>query len=317
MEKTFPGILAGTTSAIKFVEPYRPSGETSVPRSRLRPTLAKSNFGQSIFGHRVLPANFGQSIFGQNYRLVVSGWPILANRILANPFLANPFSCVVLWLVLVWVSVLCWLFFQLVCVVCVLCVVVWCCVVCVVVWCCVLFCVCCCVCVCVCVWFVLCGSCGVCCCGCGSYVWCGCWFGPPSAGPPKISLFFSPLPPQFSFFSHSFVGPFVEFWWCLQRRGAQMCTALGLLCETPAASGPSGLHTTTRELQTCTFDGPGASKHHHKTTRRTHNEREKERNWWDTGRRGPTLRSPHPSGPIYFGPHFFLGLGPTPFGAPP
>ena len=35
--------------------------------------------------------------------------------------------------------------------------------------------------------------------------------------------------------------------------------ALGLSCETPAASGPPGLHTTTRELQTYTFDGPGAS----------------------------------------------------------
>ena len=33
MEKTCPGILAGTTSAIKFVEPYCPSGETSVLRS--------------------------------------------------------------------------------------------------------------------------------------------------------------------------------------------------------------------------------------------------------------------------------------------
>ena len=30
----------------------------------------------------------------------------------------------------------------------------------------------------------------------------------------------------------------------------------------------SGLHTTTRELHTCTSDGPGTSKHHQKTTRR-------------------------------------------------
>ena len=37
-----------------------------------------------------------------------------------------------------------------------------------------------------------------------------------------------------------------------------MCTfgILGLSCETPAASGP-GLHTTSRELQTCTFEGLG------------------------------------------------------------
>ena len=34
--------------------------------------------------------------------------------------------------------------------------------------------------------------------------------------------------------------------------------ALGLSCETPA-SGPPGLHATTRELQTRTLKGPGAS----------------------------------------------------------
>ena len=33
-----------------------------------------------------------------------------------------------------------------------------------------------------------------------------------------------------------------------------MCTfGVGLWCETPAASGPPGFHTTARELQTCTF----------------------------------------------------------------
>ena len=31
--------------------------------------------------------------------------------------------------------------------------------------------------------------------------------------------------------------------------------ALGLLCETPAASGPLGLHTITQELQTRTLEG--------------------------------------------------------------
>ena len=45
--------------------------------------------------------------------------------------------------------------------------------------------------------------------------------GPPSAGPPKISIFFFPLPLHFS--------------------------------------GSPGLHTTTRELQTRTFEGSGAS----------------------------------------------------------
>ena len=33
-------------------------------------------------------------------------------------------------------------------------------------------------------------------------------------GGPKFRVFFFPLPPQFSFFSPSLGGPFVEFWWC-------------------------------------------------------------------------------------------------------
>ena len=37
---------------------------------------------------------------------------------------------------------------------------------------------------------------------------------PPHLGPPKISLFFFPLPPQFSFFLLSLGGLLVEFWWC-------------------------------------------------------------------------------------------------------
>ena len=74
--------------------------------------------------------------------------------------------------------------------------------------------------------------------------------------------------------------------------------------------GPPGFHTTTRELQTCTCQGPALQtppKFHEKTPR----ERQKERNW---GRekekkarnfgpptlRGPTLRAPTFSG---FGPH--------------
>ena len=72
-----------------------------------------------------------------------------------------------------------------------------------------------------------------------------------------------------------------------------------------AASGPPGLHTTTRELQTCTFDGPGASKHHQKTTRR-HTVRDKKS---ETG--GPHILGPisHPSGL-----HFFWVWAPS-FGA--
>ena len=77
--------------------------------------------------------------------------------------------------------------------------------------------------------------------------------------------------------------------------------ALGLWCETPTASGPPGLHTTTRELQTGTFDGPGASKHHQKTTRR-HTAREtKSEN--GGGRRKKAQNFGHPTlrGPIFSG----------------
>ena len=47
-----------------------------------------------------------------------------------------------------------------------------------------------------------------------------------------------------------------------------MCTfrRFGLSCETPAL-GPPWLHTTARELQTCTFEGPGLQKHHQNSTK--------------------------------------------------
>ena len=50
---------------------------------------------------------------------------------------------------------------------------------------------------------------------------------PPSAGPPpgppKISRFFFPLPPQFSFFLLSLWGPFAEFWWFVWSSRAVVC----------------------------------------------------------------------------------------------
>ncbi len=48
----------------------------------------------------------------------------------------------------------------------------------------------------------------------------------PSPGPPNISLFFAPLPPQFSFFLPS-LGGLVEFWWCFRSAGASKCERLG------------------------------------------------------------------------------------------
>ena len=43
-------------------------------------------------------------------------------------------------------------------------------------------------------------------------------------GPPKISLFFFPLPTQFSFLLPSLGGPFVGFWRCSKRRDPERCT---------------------------------------------------------------------------------------------
>ena len=53
--------------------------------------------------------------------------------------------------------------------------------------------------------------------------------------------------------------------------------------------GPPGLHTTARGLQTCTFDGPGASKHHQNSTRRPpRGEKKRAKCWAVQGKGGPT-----------------------------
>ena len=47
-----------------------------------------------------------------------------------------------------------------------------------------------------------------------------------------------------------------------------------------ACFGPAGLHTTARELQTCTFEGPGLQKHTTDIQREDpQRQREKERKW--------------------------------------
>ena len=88
----------------------------------------------------------------------------------------------------------------------------------------------------------------------------------------------------------------------------------------PTRPGRRGSHTTARELQTCTFEGPGLQKHHQNSTRRPPRERRKNeisggrekkaRNFGPSHPSAPTLRAP-------FGPPFFLGSGPHPFGPPP
>ena len=157
---------------------------------------------------------------------------------------------------------------------------------------------------------------------------------------------FLPTPAPFSLFLSLCGCLIVEFWWCFCKdRDPQMCTfgLSGCGVKPWRLRGRRGLHTTTRELQTCTVDGPGVSKHHQKTTRRPP-ERDKESEngagegkksakfWLPTLRglalrglalrglalrglalrgltlRGPTLRGPTLRGPTLRRP---IPLGPT------
>ena len=131
------------------------------------------------------------------------------------------------------------------------------------------------------------------------------------------------------------------------KAGTLKCSRLGsrLSCE---ASGPQGLHTTARELQTCTFQGPRRFKHHQSSTRRPperdkksengggrgEKKKEKKKNakFWPPHPSAPSSPfGPHPSVPTLqpshpSGPHFFWvrlptlrcpdPSGPPPFGAP-
>ena len=81
-------------------------------------------------------------------------------------------------------------------------------------------------------------------------------------------------------------------------------------CRVKPRSGPPGFHTTTRELQTCTFQGPGASN----TTKIPRKDPEKrgERKKIVTEKKSAKFwapRAPDPSGP----PPFWT----PPFWAPP
>ena len=76
----------------------------------------------------------------------------------------------------------------------------------------------------------------------------------------------------------------------------------------PAALGPPGLHTTTRELHTCTFERPGASNTT-KIPREDPLERERIKNEISGGREKKKERNLGPP----FGPY---RSGPNPFGPP-
>ena len=145
----------------------------------------------------------------------------------------------------------------------------------------------------------------------------GCWkvkteFGPgrlrpgPKGGGPKISRFFFPLPPPFSFFfslsggssrvfffslwrsshvfffslwrsSRVFFSPcgslLVEFWWCFGRPGPSNVRvfALGLSCESPRRRRrSSGLHTNTPHTPHTNTAHTPTQHTHHTPTQHTH-----------------------------------------------
>ena len=67
------------------------------------------------------------------------------------------------------------------------------------------------------------------------------------------------------------------------RSNVRVWSSLVVMCEPrrPGLVGPPGFHTTARELQTRTFERPGASKHHQNSTRR--HQREKKRTKFPAG----------------------------------
>ena len=95
------------------------------------------------------------------------------------------------------------------------------------------------------------------------------------------------------------------------------CCVLVLLCVVVwlrgcvwfvSTLGPPGLHTTTRELQTCTYQFPSLQKHHQNSTRRLPRERRKNEiscgrekkksaKFWAPPPFGPPSGSHHPTRP--------------------
>ena len=130
--------------------------------------------------------------------------------------------------------------------------------------------------------------------------------GGPKGGGPKISRFFFPVPPQNSFFFSLSGGLLVAFWWCLKRRGPEMCTfgVLGLSCASPG--GPVWWFrwgfTRQPESPNVHISGFRPSKTPTKFNERTPRERKKnencggrrekkERNFWAVRRRAVRRRA--------------------------
>ena len=98
-----------------------------------------------------------------------------------------------------------------------------------------------------------------------------CCGAPEGWGAQNFALFF--LPPTTIFFLLSLSrDPFVEFWWCLKRRGPEMCTfgVLRLSCASPGGPvwwGLWGFHTTAREPKCAHFRVPGFQTHQQNSTK--------------------------------------------------
>ena len=136
--------------------------------------------------------------------------------------------------------------------------------------------------------------------------------GPRRVRGPKFRVFSLSRHSFYSFFPFLLV-LFVEFWWCLKRQCAQMCTfrVLRLSCETPAGpTRPCRRGVTTREPKCAHLSAPALQtppEFHEKTTRA--------RNFGPPTLRSPTIRASTLRASTLRAPTF-SGLGPPPFEPP-
>ena len=137
-------------------------------------------------------------------------------------------------------------------------------------------------------------------------------WGPEGWGGPKFRAFFSLSRRKIRSFLPSLGGLLVEFWWCLKRGGAQMCTfgVLWLSCEAPAArsGGAGGVSHGSPRAQTCTFERPGTKIQREDPEREERKkfparERKKRAKFWAVqGKGGPAKGGPAKGGPGQGGP---------------
>ena len=103
--------------------------------------------------------------------------------------------------------------------------------------------------------------------------------GAPKGGGPKISRFFFPPPPQFSFYFLS-LGVLSWNFGGVRSAGALICARLefsGCRVRAPAArsGGAAGVSHDCPRAQMCTFQGPGLQKHQQKNSTKGPQNRER------------------------------------------